>query len=215
VVVDPDLIRGSFPHPQRYDAQSMAIDPGLVDMEWDRWTQSPQGRQEMARAQELGRVRAVGAKVGMSGGPPRPDPGVNQDIGQQDVPTMFDKPSQALDPYQVANPPYTEPNETGAGNLGPKRPQTSWQGSGLHAGAMAAQAREPFEQVGPAVPLHGVAPIAPAGPTPPALPSMAGQGVAEGTPGRDEAITASSPPESVGASPPPSKDPAPPRGGKK
>jgi hypothetical protein len=142
------------------------IDADQVDREFDRWAQSEEGKAALAggRADVATAARQriesqatrdqlyqyQGVKEGMSGGPPRPDPGVNQSVNQQDVPTMYQKPTQTQDPFQGKNPPYTEPNETGAGNQGVKRPQTIQRGSGLHPGAIAAQARVPIEQTGPA-----------------------------------------------------------------
>lgn len=142
------------------------IDAGEVDREFDRWAQSEEGKAALAggRADVATAARQriesqatreqlyqyQGVKEGLSGGPPRPDPGVNQSVNQQDVPTMYAKPTQTQDPFQGKNPPYTEPNETGAGNQGVKRPQTPVRGSGLHPGAIAAQARVPIEQTGPA-----------------------------------------------------------------
>lgn len=157
VVSDADLIRGTIPD-RRGDAGQF-LDPGVVDRDWDRWMQSPEGQRAVRRVQDENRIRATGAKLGMSGGPPRPDPGVNQDINQQDVPTNYDEPDQVADPFQTKNPPWTEPNETGAGILGTKTPQTAYQGSGVHLGSIAAGEGEPFEQAGPSQPLHGQAPL--------------------------------------------------------
>jgi hypothetical protein len=197
------------------------IDAGEVDREFDRWAQSEEGKAALAggRADVATAARQriesqatreqlyqyQGVKEGMSGGPPRPDPGVNQSVNQQDVPTMYQKPTQTQDPFQGKNPPYAEPNETGAGNQGVKRPQTPQRGSGLHPGAIAAQARVPIEQTGPAdMPPEGfdlreyVPPEA-------GHPEFGGGGqpppAAQETPGRAAAPPEGQPPPDAGGSP--------------
>ncbi len=137
-------------------SSSLEISADSVDAEYDAWVRSPEGRARLASAGAAASreayYRAVGADVGLSGGPPRPDTGVNQDFNQRDAPTQFDKPDQSIDPFQQKNPPYTEPNETGYGTQGVKRPQGPMTGSGLHPAAIAAQARVPHEQAGEMVP---------------------------------------------------------------
>lgn len=157
---DRDLIVGS-PNPEPRTAAPETIDPREIDREFDRYmaTQGPEAAAERAR---MARVRATGADVGMTGGPPRPNTGVNQDINQRDVPTQFDEPTQVHDPFQRLNPPYIDPNETDHGQS-IKRPQSATQGTGLTETAMRAQAGLPHDQVGtgavdPADPLTGKVP---------------------------------------------------------
>lgn len=82
-----------------------------------------------------------GVDVRMSGGPPRPDTGVNQMFNQVGVPTQFDQPPQGyMGQYkQTSNPPYTEPNESDDGT-GPTLAQAGpEEGSGLTDVAMQGE----------------------------------------------------------------------------
>jgi hypothetical protein len=83
-----------------------------------------------------------GVDEGMSGGPPRPDTGVNQSFNQVNMPTQSSTPIMgAAGQYkQDANPPHVEPNESDLG-VGPQLMQEGIdEGSGLTSDAMAAEA---------------------------------------------------------------------------
>jgi hypothetical protein len=88
----------------------------------------------------------------MSGGPPRPNTGKNQDFNQRDVPTQFDKPTQAQDPFQEGNPPYIDPNQTDHGQSINRR-QGPGTGTGLTEGAIKAAAGVPYDQTEPPDPV--------------------------------------------------------------
>lgn len=104
---------------------SAPIDPG--DLGYASPSRDQQRRQQM-QDQEKERQRQmqehyarVGVDEGMSGGPPRPDSGVNQSVNQQGVPTAPDTPEQVMGAStwkQENNPPY-EPSNTddGMGHL--------------------------------------------------------------------------------------------------
>jgi hypothetical protein len=86
-------------------------------------------------------LNVKGIDAGMSGGPPRPDTGVNQMFNQVGVPTQFDQPPHgyAGQYKQTNNPPFTEPNETDDGT-GPSLAQAGpEEGSGLTDLAMQAE----------------------------------------------------------------------------
>jgi hypothetical protein len=86
-------------------------------------------------------LNVKGIDAGMSGGPPRPDTGVNQMFNQVGVPTQFDQvPHGYAGQYkQTNNPPFTEPNETDDGT-GPSLAQAGpEEGSGLTDLAMQAE----------------------------------------------------------------------------
>jgi hypothetical protein len=103
-------------------------------------------------AAEAERQRREGIDVGMSGGPLRPDSGVNQDINQATVPTQYEQPLAMHDVKQSRNPPRTEPNESDDG-MGHELAQGTMEGSGLHPLAMqggvmaAAQPGTPPEAI--------------------------------------------------------------------
>jgi hypothetical protein len=119
----------------------------------------PSPAQMAARAadEEARRVAREGIDEGMSGGPPRPDTGVNQTFNQVNVPTVYDQPIQSAETYkQDDNPPYHEPNESDDGT-GPELAQVGPdQGSGLtHGAALAGMRQTPTRE------HFGMQPLAP------------------------------------------------------
>jgi hypothetical protein len=120
----------------------------------------PSPAQMAARAadDEAQRIAREGTDEGMSGGPPRPDTGVNQTFNQTNVPTIYDQPVQSAATYkQDDNPPYHEPNESDDGT-GPELAQVGPdQGSGLtHGAALAGMRQTPTRE------HFGMQPLAPA-----------------------------------------------------
>lgn len=158
---DRDLIVGS-PNRGVGDGGVGEINVNDIDREFDMYMDNTAGQKARAEAARMARLRAVGADVGMTGGPPRPNTGVNQDINQVDVPTQYDEPNQVTDPFQRLNPPYIDPNQTDYGQA-IKRPQGPLTGTGLTETAMKAEAGVPHDQVGsghvdPREPLTGKVP---------------------------------------------------------
>jgi hypothetical protein len=151
-ITDADLIRGT-PRPGDIEREP-EIDADQIDREYDRYQKSGAADRERAEAGRQNMLRATGIDVGMSGGPPRPNTGKNQDFGQRDVPTQFDKPTQDQDPFQEGNPPYIDPNQTDHGQSINRR-QGPGTGTGLTEGAIKAAAGVPHEQGGPPDPVVG------------------------------------------------------------
>lgn len=136
---DRDLIQG-IPRPTT-DPETETINADNTQREYDAWERSAAGQEAMRR----NRLRASGADVGMTGSPPRPNTGINQDINQRDVPTQFDKPPRSEDPFQSRNPPYTDSRQQDHGQQ-VKQPQGPFEGGGLTTGTVAAAADVPHEQ---------------------------------------------------------------------
>lgn len=88
-------------------------------------------------------ARRVGTDQGMSGGPPRPDTGVDQSHNQVNIPTISEQPLHGPDTYkQDDNPPHGEPNETDEG-VGPQFTQAGPdRGSGVTQASYAADRGE-------------------------------------------------------------------------
>jgi hypothetical protein len=86
-------------------------------------------------AAEAERQRLEGVDEGMSGGPLRPDTGVNQRYNQATVPAQYEQPLAPDDIKQALNPPRTEPNESDDG-MGHELAHGPTEGSGLHPLAM-------------------------------------------------------------------------------
>jgi hypothetical protein len=140
--------------PGEGEASDGSDDPDAAYREFDRFEASGAAARERNEARRQNVLRATGVDLGMSGGPPRPNTGRNQDINQRDVPTQFDKAPQDKDPMQTDNPPYIDPNQTDYGQSY-NRPQGPGQGTGLTEGAIRAQAELPHDQKGPAGPAPG------------------------------------------------------------
>lgn len=136
-ITDRDLIQGN---PYRGDSAER-ISADQIDKEFDQYMKSGAADRESREAARLARLRATGADVGMTGNPPRPNTGINQDFGQADVPTQFDKPPQSDDPYQTANPPYRDQTHTDHGQA-VNRPQGPVQGTGLTREGVDAARRQ-------------------------------------------------------------------------
>jgi hypothetical protein len=149
-ITDADLMRGS---PRAGDLErDPEISADEIDREYDRYEKSGAAERERAEARRQQTIRATGIDVGMSGGPPRPNTGKNQDFNQRDVPTQFDKPTQAQDPFQEGNPPYIDPNQTDHGQSILRR-QGPGTGTGLTEGAIKAAAGVPYDQTEPPDPV--------------------------------------------------------------
>lgn len=102
---------------------------------------------------EIERQAREGIDEGMSGGPARPDTGVNQRFNQVSVPSQYDQPNALEDVKQSRNPPRTEPNESDDG-MGHELIHSQFEGSGMtqesmRAGVMAATGGRPPEEAPP------------------------------------------------------------------
>jgi hypothetical protein len=148
-------LMGALPRPERplYTSSRPAY-PGInstpidADELGSTGTARPPGWVESARRgtpadDNREHVRLMGADEGMSGGPPRPDTGVNQSMNQVNIPTRYEAPVMGAETWkQDRNPPLGEPNETDEGvglQLAQAGPE---QGSGLTQAAVTADRGE-------------------------------------------------------------------------
>jgi hypothetical protein len=138
---------------------SAPIDPG--DLGYAGPSREQQRRQQMNEQDRQRQMQEhyarVGVDEGMSGGPPRPDSGVNQSVNQQGVPIAPGTPEQVMGEStwkQENNPPF-EPSNTddGMGHLLATDPDTP----GREASGMAGHVGRVRDAGQPTQGAHGAA----------------------------------------------------------